>query len=154
MKICFNPVMPEPWNNCHKKTQLLTSYWTVWYIWILICVDVLTSGTLCNLLLKNLLCNLCIFFRGKKTCWCVKTHVSHMIQMVIDKVQFRLHVNDLCMIKCLWLSWKLCVWLQVSSLSVYTVTGQTAPFMHGVGVLHCPRDWTPCGLGLVANHWA
>lgn len=35
-----------------------------------------------------------IFQGGKKL---TKTHVSQMIQMVIDKVQFRLNVNDLCM---------------------------------------------------------
>lgn len=35
-----------------------------------------------------------IFQGGKKL---TKTHVSQMIQMVIDKVQFRLNANDLCM---------------------------------------------------------
>lgn len=48
-----------------------------------------------------------IFQGGKKL---TKTHVSQMMQMVIDKVQFRLNVNDLC---------DLCMTTGITPVSLY-----------------------------------
>lgn len=50
---------------------------------------------LCVIYCLKTYCAIYAFFQGGKKL--TKPHVSQMIQMVIDKVQFRLNVNDLCM---------------------------------------------------------